>query len=116
MRTVRFSKTALDQFNALLAQGIEPFGVRVVAEKRDRVYATIEHILAAFLQSNGHIPTSHFACIRSLEHRSLCSMTSTISSFGCTSSFIATPICTTSIQGPPSGSVGLARAHTTKRK
>jgi plasmid stabilization system protein ParE len=48
MRTVRFSKTALDQFNALLAQGIEPFGARVVAEKRDRVYATIEHILAAF--------------------------------------------------------------------
>lgn len=48
MRNVRVSKTALDQLNALLAQGIEPFGVRVVAEKRDRVYATIEHVLAAF--------------------------------------------------------------------
>jgi plasmid stabilization system protein ParE len=48
MRKVRVSKTALDQLNALLAQGIEPFGVRVVAEKRDRVYATIEHVLAAF--------------------------------------------------------------------
>ena len=47
MRTVRLSKTALDQLNALLAQGVEPFGVRVVAEKRDRVYATIEHFLAA---------------------------------------------------------------------
>jgi hypothetical protein len=43
MRNVRVSKTALDQLNALLAQGIEPF-----AEKRDRVYATIEHVLAAF--------------------------------------------------------------------
>ena len=48
MRNVRVSKTAFDQLNALLAQGIEPFGVRVVAEKRDRVYATIEHVLAAF--------------------------------------------------------------------
>jgi len=48
MRNVRVSKTALDQPNALRAQGIEPFGVRVVAEKRDRVYATIEHVLAAF--------------------------------------------------------------------
>jgi plasmid stabilization system protein ParE len=48
MRNVRFSKTALDQLNTLLAQGIELFGVRVVAEKRDRVYATIAHVLAAF--------------------------------------------------------------------
>jgi plasmid stabilization system protein ParE len=48
MRNVRVSKTALDQLNALLAQGIEPFGVRVVAQKRDRVYTTIEHVLAAF--------------------------------------------------------------------
>jgi plasmid stabilization system protein ParE len=48
MRNVRVSKTALDQLNALLAQGIAPFGARVVAEKRDRVYATIEHVLAAF--------------------------------------------------------------------
>jgi plasmid stabilization system protein ParE len=48
MRNVRVSKTALDQLNALLAQGIEPFGVRVVAQKRDRVYSTIEHVLAAF--------------------------------------------------------------------
>ena len=48
MRNVRISKTALDQLNTLLAQGIEPFGVRVVAEKRDRVYATIEDVLTAF--------------------------------------------------------------------
>jgi plasmid stabilization system protein ParE len=48
MRNVRVSKTALDQLNALLAQGVEPFGVRVVAEKRNRVYATIEHLLAEF--------------------------------------------------------------------
>jgi mRNA-degrading endonuclease RelE of RelBE toxin-antitoxin system len=41
MRNVRVSKTALDQLNALLTQGIEPFGVRVVAEKRNRVYSPI---------------------------------------------------------------------------
>ena len=46
MRTVRLSKTALDQLNTLLAQGVRPFGVRVVAEKRDRVYDTIERFLA----------------------------------------------------------------------
>jgi plasmid stabilization system protein ParE len=47
MRTVRLSRTALDQLNTLLAQGVERFGVRIVAEKRDRVYAVIERFLAA---------------------------------------------------------------------
>jgi hypothetical protein len=78
MRTVRVSKTALDQLNALLAQGIEPFGVRVVAEKRDRVYATIEHVLAAFPAVKRPHPTWDFASIRSPERRSSCSMISTI--------------------------------------
>ena len=48
MRTVRLSKTAIVQLNALLAQGVAPFGVRVVAEKRDLVYETIDRILAAY--------------------------------------------------------------------
>jgi hypothetical protein len=114
MRNVRVSKTALDQLNALLAQGIEPFGVRIVAEKRDRVYATIEHVLAAFPQSNGRIPTWDFAFIRSLARRSWCFTTSTIPNCVCISFFIATPICATSIQDQSSGSASSrALAHRT---
>jgi plasmid stabilization system protein ParE len=48
MRTVVFSVTARDQLRNLLAQGIPKFGLRVVAEKRDRVYAVIDNHLAHF--------------------------------------------------------------------
>jgi plasmid stabilization system protein ParE len=48
MRSIRLSQTALKQLNALLAQGVKRFGVRVVADKRDRVYATIERFLAPY--------------------------------------------------------------------
>ena len=42
MRTVRLSKTALEQLNALLEQGVPVFG----AEKRDRLYDTVQDFLA----------------------------------------------------------------------
>jgi plasmid stabilization system protein ParE len=103
MRTVRFSKTALDQFNTLLAQGIERFGVRVVAEKRDRVYATVEHILAAFPAIKRPHPNLGL-CVYAIARTPF--VISTTSSLGCTSSFTATPICATSIQGQPSGRLG----------
>ena len=46
MRTVRLSKTALEQLNALLEQGVPVFGARVVAEKRDRLYDPVQDFLA----------------------------------------------------------------------
>ncbi len=48
MRDVRLSKTFTEQLNTLLAQGIAPFGARVVAEKRALVYDLIEHHLAHY--------------------------------------------------------------------
>ena len=45
MRAVRLSKTFIEQLNALLAQGVAPFGARLVAEKRDLVYAFIGDFL-----------------------------------------------------------------------
>ncbi|MGQ0673511.1 MAG: hypothetical protein ACT4N2_11650 [Hyphomicrobium sp.] len=48
MRTVRYSKTFLGQFEILLAQGYERFGLRVVTDKRDRVLERIEKHLARF--------------------------------------------------------------------
>ena len=48
MRDVRLSKTFIDQLNTLLAQGVVPFGARVVADKRALVYDLIEHHLAHF--------------------------------------------------------------------
>jgi plasmid stabilization system protein ParE len=47
-RSVVFSVTARDQLRDLLTQGISKFGPRVVAEKRDRVYAVIDNHLAHF--------------------------------------------------------------------
>jgi hypothetical protein len=46
MRVVRLSQTFLEQLNALLAQGIVPFGPSLVAQKRDLVYAFIGNFLA----------------------------------------------------------------------
>ncbi len=48
MRTVRYSVTARDQLRELLAAGLPRFGPRVVAEKRDLVYDTIDNFLARF--------------------------------------------------------------------
>ena len=48
MRNVRFSQTFLDQLHDLLGQGVDRFGLRVVAEKKARVYDVIEHHLAQF--------------------------------------------------------------------
>jgi hypothetical protein len=77
MRNVRVSKTALDQLNALLAQGIAPFGARVVAEKRDRVYATIEHVLAAFPAIKRPHPKLEL-CVYPIAHRRSWCFASTI--------------------------------------
>ena len=48
MRQVRYSTTFIHQLNTLLAQGETKFGARVVDEKRDLVYDTIDHFLAQF--------------------------------------------------------------------
>jgi plasmid stabilization system protein ParE len=48
MRSVRYSVTARDQLRDLLAAGVSHFGPKVVAEKRDRLYNTIDNILARF--------------------------------------------------------------------
>lgn len=48
MRSVRLSRTFLDQFHELLAQGVPRVGQRVVAVKQARVYNSIEHHLALF--------------------------------------------------------------------
>jgi plasmid stabilization system protein ParE len=48
MRAVRYSVTARDQLRELLAQGVPRFGAQVVAEKRDRVYDTIDNFLTEF--------------------------------------------------------------------
>jgi plasmid stabilization system protein ParE len=47
-RTVRFSKTFNDQFVELLDWGARHFGERVAENKQQRVYATIEGLLATF--------------------------------------------------------------------
>ena len=46
MRTVRLSRTFLESFDELLAQGEAKFGAKVIAEKRARVRRTIERFLA----------------------------------------------------------------------
>ena len=56
MRTVRISQTALGQLDALLAQGVHRFGARVVAEKRDRVYDTLEHFLSVHPEAQTRHP------------------------------------------------------------
>jgi mRNA-degrading endonuclease RelE of RelBE toxin-antitoxin system len=48
VRAVRFSKTAIDQFNALLAQGRQRFSARIVAKSRDQVYRTIERHISLY--------------------------------------------------------------------
>lgn len=48
MRDVRFSKTFIEQLNALLRQGVAPFGPRLVAEKRDLIYAFIADFLVHY--------------------------------------------------------------------
>ena len=46
MRLVRYSSSFVQQLNILLAQGEAKFGSRVVDEKRDLVFDTIDHFLA----------------------------------------------------------------------
>lgn len=48
MRVVHYSATARDQLRELLLQGVPRFGTQVVAEKRDRVYDTVDNFLARF--------------------------------------------------------------------
>ena len=48
MRRVRYSTTFLEQLDMLLAQGEPKFGPRVIDEKRQLVYDTIDNRLAAF--------------------------------------------------------------------
>ena len=46
MRVVTLSRTALSQLNTLLVQGVDKFGPKLIANKRDRVYDTLINILA----------------------------------------------------------------------
>lgn len=46
MRTVRVSRTAIEQLATLLEQGARAFGPRVVEEKRFKVYQTLHTHLA----------------------------------------------------------------------
>ncbi len=48
MRTVRLSKTFFNQFNSLLAQGVDRFGLTVVTEKSDTVYRVIHDFIAVY--------------------------------------------------------------------
>ena len=48
MRQVRYSATFIHQLNSLLAQGEAKFGARVVDEKRELVFDTIDRFLAQF--------------------------------------------------------------------
>lgn len=48
MRYVRYSTSFIHQLNTLLAQGEPKFGARVVDQKRDLVYDTIDQFLALF--------------------------------------------------------------------
>ncbi len=48
MRSVRYSVTARNQLRDLLTAGVPRFGAQVVADKRDRVYDTIDNFLARF--------------------------------------------------------------------
>jgi plasmid stabilization system protein ParE len=57
MRTVRYSVTARDQLRDLLAAGVPRFGPKVVAEKRDRVYHTVDNVLAQFPATKRPHPT-----------------------------------------------------------
>lgn len=50
MRRVHYSATFVKQLNMLLAQGEPKFGIRIVDEKRERVFDTIDHHLARFPQ------------------------------------------------------------------
>lgn len=57
MRTVRYSVTARGQLRDLLAAGVPRFGPKVVAEKRNRVYGTIDNVLARFPATKRLHPT-----------------------------------------------------------
>lgn len=57
MRTVRFSVTARDQLRDLLAAGVARFGPKVVAEKRDRLFDTVDNVLARFPATKRAHPT-----------------------------------------------------------
>ena len=46
MRSIKYSKTFFDEFAELLAQGIDRFGAKVVAQKRALVLDTIKDFLA----------------------------------------------------------------------
>ena len=56
MRTIRYSKTSLDQLTDLLAQGEPRFGTQVVARKQTLVYACIHNHLASFPASRTRDP------------------------------------------------------------
>jgi mRNA-degrading endonuclease RelE of RelBE toxin-antitoxin system len=48
MRNIRFSKNFNEELATLLLQGLDRFGARVIAQKREAVYKTIENFLVHF--------------------------------------------------------------------
>ena len=56
MRTVRLSRTFLESFDELLAQGEAKFGTKVVADKRAGVRHTIERFLAVHPEAKAPHP------------------------------------------------------------
>lgn len=48
MRAIRYSQTFRQELVELLAQGIDRFGVAVVAEKRALVYRAIQDVIALY--------------------------------------------------------------------
>jgi len=48
MRQVRYSTSFVHQLNMLLAQGEAKFGSRLMDEKRDLIFDTIDHYLARY--------------------------------------------------------------------
>jgi plasmid stabilization system protein ParE len=57
VRIVRYSVTARDQLRDLLAAGVPRFGPKVVAEKRDVIYDTVDNVLARFPATKRPHPT-----------------------------------------------------------
>jgi len=48
MRKVRYSSTFIEQLNTLLAQGEPKFGARIIEEKRNLVFDTIDYFLSEY--------------------------------------------------------------------
>lgn len=96
MRAIRYSRTFFLDLETLLSQGLDRFGVRVVAEKRDLVLAAITRTLRHFPVRP---PAPISASASSVWHARPLSYSTTMMtpSFASTLSFMGVPIAAASI-------------------